>query len=122
MEIKITTPEMPELSKNEKYFFNNKGSKKAIKPDFKKAVDFIFYKINIITNNNKIQFKDKEKVMISFTHYRKGHTSDAHNFTEGVCDAIKGAIGVDDRYFKTIFDYEIDKENPRFEITITQGK
>lgn len=116
MELKIVIPEMPEISKNDKYF----GRGKIIKPEFRSAVEAIFYKVKITKNKNNVKFIDKKKVTIDFLHYRKKHNSDAHNFIEGICDAIKDAIEVDDRYYKVISDYEIDKENPRFEITITQ--
>jgi hypothetical protein len=32
------------------------------------------------------------------------------NFVDGISDAVKKAIGIDDAYFSFILDYEIDEE------------
>ncbi len=43
---------------------------------------------------------------------------DVSNFVDGIIDAIKKPIGIDDNYASTVADWTIDKINPRIEITV----
>ena len=60
------------------------------------------------------------KTHISLKVYKPNNRSDAANFLDTILDATQIGIGVNDRFFSGSFDWEIDKLNPRFEITISQ--
>jgi len=66
------------------------------------------------------KWKDKAKVYVDIVVFKPNHKSDAINMIDGVCDAIKEVIPVDDRYYGVWCDWEIDKENPRLEIRVWQ--
>lgn len=122
--LKFEIQELPELSKNKKYYFRNRGTRRIKKEEFCEAMEFLTTKIKILVNKSKLSFTPKQKVHITFIHKRKNARSDCHNFCEAVCDAIKEAIGVNDNYYSTFFDYEdLNKKEisePSFIITIDQ--
>jgi hypothetical protein len=66
---------------------------------------------------------EKKKVYVSFTVFKKTMSGDCTNFVKGVCDGIKlytKRFGLDDNWFACCADWQIDKENPRIEITVRQ--
>lgn len=61
------------------------------------------------------------KVWISLFVQKENHRSDAINVVDTICDAIKNAIGIDDRWYcLDRVDWEIKKEDPRIYIRIAQ--
>ena len=63
-----------------------------------------------------------DEIMLSYTVYKPTHNGDSFNLLDGLADAVKTIIGIDDRYFgcggiRTV----IDKDNPRIELVIRQG-
>lgn len=61
------------------------------------------------------------KVWLDILVQKPNHRGDAVNVVDFVCDAVKDAIGVDDRWFSIRrLDWEIVKENPRLIIGIGQ--
>ena len=62
----------------------------------------------------------KDKIMLDIMVYKTNMNGDPLNLVDGIADAVKGVIGVDDRYYGMFLDWEIDKENPRIELTIKQ--
>jgi Holliday junction resolvase RusA-like endonuclease len=104
---KIIRIEMPldwELSKNRKFIGR---TKKVLNPKYKKMKEWIGW---LVLQDMKIKghIFIKEKVWIKIKVY-KSMRGDAHNLIEGILDAVKVVIGVDDNLFSVICDYEISK-------------
>jgi hypothetical protein len=63
----------------------------------------------------------QNKVWLSILVQKPDHRGDAVNVVDLVCDAVKDAIGVDDRWFSIKqLDWEICKTNPRLFIGVGQ--
>ena len=61
------------------------------------------------------------EIVISYTAYKPTHNGDTFNLLDGLADAVKSVIGIDDRYFACNGIYTvIDKKKPRIELSITQ--
>ena len=61
------------------------------------------------------------KVWLDVLVQKPNHKGDAVNVLDLVCDAIKEAIGVDDRWFAIRrLDWEIVKDNPRLVLGVSQ--
>jgi len=101
------------LSKNKKYV--SKYSK-ALNPKYKSILQGIGFLV-------KQSFPDyiKAKVWVFIMVYKPTKTGDCSNFVDGVLDGIKMSDNMpDDNYYSGVYDWAIDKENPRIEITIQQ--
>jgi hypothetical protein len=61
----------------------------------------------------------QSKTWVFITVYKKYNRGDVSNLVDGVSDAIKKAIGIDDCYFSFVLDYVVDK-NEKIVITILQ--
>lgn len=62
------------------------------------------------------------KVWIDIYVEKPNHRGDAINVLDLVCDAVKDAIGVDDRWYSiSRLDWSIVKENPRLIVGVRQG-
>lgn len=63
----------------------------------------------------------QNKVWLDIFVQKSNHRGDAANFVDLICDAVKEAIGVDDRWFSIRhLDWEICKDNPRIFVAIGQ--
>lgn len=63
----------------------------------------------------------QNKVWVSFFVEKPDHKSDAINVVDTLCDAIKKAVGVDDRWFSIRqLDWAIKKTDPHIIISIAQ--
>ncbi len=61
------------------------------------------------------------KVWLDILVQKPNHKGDAVNVVDLICDAVKEAVGVDDRWFSIRrLDWEIVKENPRLFVGIGQ--
>ena len=65
------------------------------------------------------KFKE-EKLEVKLEIFRPDMRTDPANFLDYVLDGIKEPIGIDDRWYEIVIRWEINKENPRIRITITQ--
>lgn len=107
-------PYTPQLSKNKRYAF--RGSKKK-NPLHQAAQDEVSLLFKAAMRNNDIPLK--RKIWIGYTWHRENMRGDITNFLNPICDAIKECLTFDDNWFSvSMLDWEIDKENPRFEITV----
>jgi hypothetical protein len=79
--------------------------------------DIVFYLSKSNSMEGKFIFQSKTWVFI--TVYKKSNRGDVSNFVDGIADAIKKAIGIDDCYFSFVLDYVVDK-NEKIVITILQ--
>ena len=113
--IKITIPYDKYLSKNFKF-----GSryKKYLRKEYVTARNTIIRVLRVKVGRYPRPIP-KTKVYVDYYWYREKHNGDTSNFREGIEDAVKVCIPIDDRYFAGKQDWFIDKENPRLEISIT---
>jgi hypothetical protein len=117
--ISIEIPYMAQLSKNRKEIYTKRYTSRKIKnPEHEKIKDLIAHKFFRLSAN--IQFKPKTPLFVQITVHSKGRSCDAHNFAEGICDALEDAIGVNDRYYTVCTVPKIDKDNPRIRIDVYQ--
>jgi Holliday junction resolvase RusA-like endonuclease len=98
-------------SKN-KMWKQKRGGGYYMNPDTTDLYNFLFYKIR----SSKIpSFKAKEKIYISIYAELENHRGDALNLVDTICDAVKQAILVDDRWFAIkSLDWEIKKSGKIF--------
>lgn len=63
----------------------------------------------------------QNKVWIDIFVQKPNHKGDAINFVDAICDAVKQAIGVDDRWFSLrSVDWQIVKDNPLIYVGVGQ--
>lgn len=68
-------------------------------------------------------FKDKEKIFMDIQMYHKNHSRpDPNNIARLVADALEKVAYDNDKYICQTFEYHIDKENPRLEISMMQDE
>jgi len=66
-------------------------------------------------------YEPKKKVYLAIYVFKKDHRSDAINVLDVLCDVIKKAINVDDRYFSIVLlDWGIDPISPRIHVGVFQ--
>lgn len=111
--IKMTVPVPPSI--NHCYFTARNGMR--IKTN--KAKDF---DIEVISITNKIDYKFPEKTKIVCDlkfYFRDNRRRDTHNTLKLLLDAVEvGGLYHDDMYvLPRVIDFEVDKENPRVELT-----
>ena len=117
--ISASFPYIAALSKNQKDIYTKKFTRKKIKnPDHEEIKRYIELKFRSLTSMH--QFNPKGSVLVVITVFRKTNSSDAHNFAEGICDALEKAIGINDRQFHVYTIPMIDKERPRITVEIFQ--
>ena len=103
------------ISVNAKYSSRNFSKSKAYK-EYQEHVQW-----QILRTGKYQTFDPEKKVYIAGMVYRPDYRSDIDNFIKGIFDAISSMIGVNDNRFAIKYwDYEICKENPRIEITVSQ--
>ena len=113
--IKIEIPWIPEISKNKKFKYK---TRKILSDGYKDGKELITWKI--IQTGKHTSFIPKTKTFVFIKCYRPNFKGDIQNFEEAICDAIKVGINVGDNYFCPVFNYELDRDNPRIIIIIEQ--
>lgn len=94
------------LSKNKKFIGR---TKKVLSKDYREIRDSLEWFVRFKTKDLKF---DKKKIWVIIKVTKKNNVGDCVNLIEGVCDAIKKAINIDDRYFSVICDWLIgEKDN-----------
>lgn len=114
MQVSITIPYISCLSKNQMWK-KDKNGKIYLNPATAAEMDAIAMQLP------SYDWQPKVKVHVEIMVYRPNFYMDPPNFVDTIVDAVKVGIGVDDRYFAGKWDYELDKLNPRIEITVRQG-
>ncbi|NRA38575.1 MAG: RusA family crossover junction endodeoxyribonuclease [Planctomycetes bacterium] len=114
---RISVPFSYAISKNNMYARTRGGhcvlrrESRQIRTDITMAMKSKLYGQHIAHN----------KVWVEILVQKPNHKGDAVNVVDMVCDALKDAIPVDDRWFSLhILDWHIVKENPRLHISIGQ--
>ena len=94
------------LSKNSKMTFRDG---KAIFNANKHELDRIAQDLGYLSMSKGIQWK-KQKTWVIIIAHKPNHRGDVANFVDGISDAVKKAIQLDDCWYSFILDYEIDEE------------
>lgn len=90
--------------------------------------EYVQHKLNLILALRRARcekmlvFNPKAKVFVNLMVYKPNNRSDSQNFIKPICDAVSAAIGANDNMFEGMWQWSIDKKNPRFVITVTQGE
>ena len=116
--IKIEIPYMITLSKNQSHR-NIAINKRVPTKAYTKALKAIAILIKGQMNKSKVSFTEG-KVWLNIMIYRPNMRGDPANFIDALCDGVKGALGVDDRYYSVNLDWVLDKDNPRITIEVRQ--
>lgn len=119
--IRVSVPFTWSFSKNRIFSIGRGNSHVFLRKDVKSArqnlIDAISY--NISKNGNPFK---KGKVWLDIFVQKPNNRGDAVNVVDSVCDSVKIAIGIDDRYFSIRkLDWQITKENPRIYVGIGQS-
>lgn len=111
-------PYYPELSDNNRikffrgHYFKNSAARKL--------EDQMLLVATTKKTISKAEFIAKVPVKVDLCVHKPTHRGDASNFLKVTLDVVKKVIGIDDCWFKGSFDWAIDKNNPRFVVTVTQ--
>lgn len=60
----------------------------------------------------------RTKTFIRIHTFKPDNRSDCVNLIDGICDAISTPLGVNDRWFSAMIDWEIDRTHPRVEVRV----
>jgi len=116
MQITFITPYTDHLNINRAW--RRHGTHTYLRPEAKAAKQSVGYAC-MIANAGK-QWQSKKKVFVDIMFYRPDMRSDPANFVKLILDSIKDVIGVGDNWYEHSMRWVKDKNDPRFEITITQ--
>jgi hypothetical protein len=115
--VRVSVPFDWSASKNH-MFTARKFGHVALKAESRAYRDAIGYTIKSAMRNQRVV---QNKVWIDIFIQKPNQRGDAANFVDLICDAIKEAIGIDDRWFSIRrLDWQIVKDNPRIFIGIGQ--
>ena len=117
MIIRVAVPFEYGFSKNAAWSFAKKGHV-FLKENHRNLREMLAYSIKQASKNVNWY---EDRVWIDIFVQKPNHKGDAINVVDGVCDAVKVAIGIDDRWFSIRkLDWEIVKENPMLYVGIGQ--
>jgi len=117
-EIKVTIPYTTVLSKNLSHY-NIAINKRVPTKAYTVTLKVIGMLIRGEMNKRAVAFQ-KGKVWLDIMIYRPDMRADPPNFIDSICDGVKSALGIDDRFYAGSWDWELDKKNPRIEIEVRQ--
>lgn len=118
--VRIALPFSYVSSKNAAYGYRSHrgGKTKYLKPEHKKYRDSIAFMLKNAVKPVKIK---THKVWIDIYVEKPNHYGDAVNVVDTVCDAVKLAIPIDDRWYSIRkLDWSINKVNPQLFVGIGQ--
>jgi len=115
--VRLSVPFSYAMSKNHIYT-NTRFGHRALRSDSRAHRDRIIYMVKQALTGRRFV---NNKVWIELLVQKPNHKGDAINVIDLVADAIKKAVGVDDRWFCIHkLDWEIVKEDPKIIIGIGQ--
>ncbi len=115
MIVTISVPYTTALSKN--WMYRHNRGRTHIPVNAKAEMDAIAIELKSKAQGH---VWEKGKLSVQIMIYRPNMRADPSNFVDAINDAVKVATGVDDRHYSGSFDWVLDKENPRIEITVAQ--
>lgn len=121
IQLSASFPYVSALSKNQKEIYTKNYTRKKIKnPAHEKMKNVVYQTFSSKRKKQGLEFDSTLPVFVLIAVHRKIDSSDAHNFAEGICDALEGAIGVNDRKFTVYSIPLINKKNPRIDVEVYQ--
>jgi hypothetical protein len=111
-EVSFIIPYLTELSKNKRYGY--RGNKK-LSYGYKNAKCYTSTMFKQALAGHPIPRKSKCYVQIMC--YRPSMRDDPCNYIDGICDSLTPHLCFNDNYFSVNVDWELDRENPRMEIS-----
>jgi hypothetical protein len=116
-QVKIAIPFTYSASKNHLWATNGKGHVYR-RSESNALQNLIMYEMKSALGSRKVY---RNKIWIDIFVQKPNHRGDAINVIDLVADALKEALGVDDRWFSIRrVDWQIVKENPRMFIGVGQ--
>ena len=109
MEIELKIPYTPEIGKNKMKGFAH--GHYYTKPSYKNAVKSISELV--WGASGKLKWR-KEKIWVTIFLQKPMLRCDVANLVDGIFDAVKVGIGIDDCYFSLVADWDFDKEKEPF--------
>jgi hypothetical protein len=115
--VRVAVPFSYKASKNAIYT-NAGGGHVAIRRDVRAWRDYLTVALRTAMGGHKVK---QNKLWLDIFVQKTNHKGDAVNVVDLVCDAVKVAVGLDDRWFSIRrVDWEIVKSNPRVFVGISQ--
>ena len=113
--IKFEIPYNMDISKNKKFIGK---TKKILNPKYINAKEEIYWICKSKLKKIGLTRLPKTKILVSLEVFKPNNRGDVINLTEGICDALKKSIDVDDNMYSLFVDWEIDKNKPRINVTL----
>ena len=117
MVVTFSVPYTMSLSKNR--MWRHDRGRTHIAKDTKAEMDAIAIELKARSRGH---VWEKRKLWVKLMIYRPDMLADPSNFVDAINDAVKIATGVDDNQYSGSYDWKIDKEKPRIEITVEQSE
>lgn len=106
MIIKFELPLDWQLSKNRKFIGR---TKKVLNPKYVMAKSLVAWELRRQLSKTKETF-EKRKIWVKILVVKANLRGDGHNLIEGVCDAIKTEIKIDDNVYSGSWDWDLGKD------------
>lgn len=117
--VMVRMPFMQAASKNHIHAITNRGHL-VLRQESKDYRDALILNLKSALGGRRLV---NNKVWLDIFVQKPHHKGDAVNMVDLICDAVKVAVGVDDRWFSLRrVDWEIVKENPEVFIGVGQEK
>lgn len=118
--VRVAVPFHYGMSKNRLWSMSAPSGHVFMRQEIKDTKAAIAAAISTSINRDCVKFQPA-KIWIDLLVQKPNHRGDAVNVLDLVCDALKEAIGVDDRWFSIRrLDWEVVKDNPMIFIGIGQ--
>jgi hypothetical protein len=119
--MRLVIPFDPVFSKNAIWSMKRGSNYIFVGQKHRQAREYLVQQIRHCIATSGGQSFHNGKVWIDLLVQKPSHRGDAINFLDGICDAIKVAIGIDDNWFAVRrVDWQIVKETPRIIVGIGQ--
>lgn len=116
--VRVAVPFDWAASKNHIYALRSGAGHVTLRAESSSYRDLITWKIKAALRDHRVAHN---KIWIDIFVQKPNHRGDAVNVVDLVCDAVKTAVGVDDRWFSIrSVDWEIVKENPQIFVGVGQ--
>ena len=120
MEFSARFPFDGNLSENKRLAWNPKAHRMFAARGYKVAQGRLDLVLSFARAKAKAVFDPKRKVSVDLVVFKPNGRSDSQNFLKGCLDSVARAIKVNDSMFEGSWRWEIDKDDPRIKIFVSQ--
>jgi hypothetical protein len=118
--VRVSVPFSWSFSKNAIFSMNTNSGHVFLRKKARGVRDALTMAIKAALSSEQPFYRGK--VWLDILVQKPNNRGDAVNLIDSICDAVKVAIGIDDRYFSIrVLDWEIVKENHRLFVGISQS-